>query len=94
MSHPTPHSRGTAPFSGCFFEFYVLKLTFTQCLANNVLITRVKTLPAGPSGSKTELFVMPPMLKVCVTLGLTKKEIEKAGVTIRHAITKIMTKKR
>lgn len=34
-----------------------------------------------------------PALKVCITSGLSKKEIEKAGVTIRHAITKIMTRK-
>ena len=35
-----------------------------------------------------------PALKICLTIGLTKKEIEKAGVTIRHAVTKIMTRKR
>jgi len=36
---------------------------------------------------------MQPALKVCITTGLSKKEIEKAGVTIRHAFTKIMTRK-
>jgi serine palmitoyltransferase len=35
-----------------------------------------------------------PALKVCVTTGLAKKEIEKAGTVIRHAITKIMTRKK
>jgi serine palmitoyltransferase len=34
-----------------------------------------------------------PALKLCITSGLSKKEIEKAGVTIRHAITKVMTRK-
>lgn len=34
-----------------------------------------------------------PALKVCITSGLSKKDIEKAGVTIRHAITKVMTRK-
>ena len=34
-----------------------------------------------------------PALKVCITSGLSKKEIEKAGTTIRHAITKVMTRK-
>lgn len=34
-----------------------------------------------------------PALKVCVTSGLSKKDIEKAGVTIRHAVTKVMTRK-
>ena len=35
-----------------------------------------------------------PALKVCVTTGLSRKEIEKAGVVVRHAITKIMTRKK
>ena len=35
-----------------------------------------------------------PALKVCVTTGLTKKETEKAGVVIRHAITKIITRRK
>ena len=35
-----------------------------------------------------------PALKVCVTSGLTKKETEKAGVIIRHAITKIITRRK
>jgi serine palmitoyltransferase len=34
-----------------------------------------------------------PALKVCVTSGLSRKDIEKAGTTIRHAITKVMTRK-
>ena len=35
-----------------------------------------------------------PALKVCVTSGLTKKETEKAGVIIRHAVTKIISKRK
>lgn len=31
-----------------------------------------------------------PAIKVCVTTGLTKKETEKAGIIIRHAITSVM----
>lgn len=51
-------------------------------------------MPAGPStNGKLEDWKLQPALKVCVTTGLTKKEIEKAGVTIRHAITKVLTKK-
>ena len=65
-----------------------------QCLAQNILITRVKALAAGPSGAKTDIYQQLPALKVCLTIGLTKKEIEKAGITIRHAITKILTRKR
>lgn len=40
-----------------------------------------------------ETWAIRPALKVCITSGLSKKEIEKAGVTIRHAITKVMTRK-
>jgi len=54
----------------------------------------MKTLPTGASGTKTEIYTPLPALKVCVTTGLSKKEIEKAGITIRHAITKILSKKR
>lgn len=44
-------------------------------------------------GPKDSSWVLQPALKVCVTAGLSKKEIEKAGTTIRHAITKVMTRK-
>jgi hypothetical protein len=51
-------------------------------------------MPYGPStNGKEEDWKLQPALKVCITTGLTKKEIEKAGVTIRHAITKVLTKK-
>ena len=50
-------------------------------------------MPAGGTG-KTEVYVPRPALKVAVTIGLNKKETEKAGITIRHAITKVMTRKR
>lgn len=61
-----------------------------QCLANGVLITRLKTLQ---DNFEPKQFI-PPALKVCVTTGLTKKEIEKAGTTIRHAVTKVLSKKK
>jgi serine palmitoyltransferase len=38
-------------------------------------------------------WTLQPALKVCVTSALSKKDIEKAGITIRHAITKIMTRR-
>jgi serine palmitoyltransferase len=64
-------------------------------LANGVLITKLKTLrSASLSSAKHESWHPTPALKVCITVGLTRKEIEKAGTTIRHAITKVMTKKR
>lgn len=60
-----------------------------------MLITRLKSMPVGPpTNGKDEDWKLQPALKVCITTGLTKKEIEKAGITIRHAITKVLTKKR
>ncbi|TGJ79311.1 hypothetical protein E0Z10_g9453 [Xylaria hypoxylon] len=71
---------------------------FSDCaeesLVNGVLITRLKTMPLISSlGPKDTDVNIRPALKVCITSGLSKKEIEKAGVTIRHAITKVMTRK-
>jgi len=81
----------------CTFFFYPVStsrgslLMRLQALANGVLITRLKSLPrpAGAS-SKGNLEVTQPALKVCLTTGLSKKEIEKTGITIRHAITKVV----
>ncbi|KAL2176722.1 pyridoxal phosphate-dependent transferase [Thermothelomyces heterothallicus CBS 202.75] len=65
-----------------------------EALANGVLITRLKTMPISQHTSfKTNIYTVTPALKVCVTSGLSKKDVEKAGVTIRHAITKVMTRK-
>jgi serine palmitoyltransferase len=66
-----------------------------QCLANGVLITRLKAFPLGLGVNPRDAGWQPtPALKVCVTSGLTKKETEKAGITIRHAITKVISKRR
>lgn len=55
------------------------------------MITRLKSMPVMIGlGPREENWQPTPALKVSVTTGLTKKEIEKAGTVIRHAITKIM----
>ncbi|KAK0649514.1 pyridoxal phosphate-dependent transferase [Cercophora newfieldiana] len=65
-----------------------------ESLANGVLITRLKGIPITTNTSlKDGNYTVQPALKVCLTSGLSKKDVEKAGVTIRHAITKVMTKK-
>ncbi len=48
---------------------------------------------ANSIGPKDGSWKPQPALKVCITAALSKKEIEKAGVVIRHAITKVMTRK-
>lgn len=65
---------------------------FPQTLANGVLITRLKSIP--PANSKDAGWEAQPALKVCITSGLSRKEIEKAGTTIRHAITKVANRRR
>lgn len=65
-----------------------------QSLANGVMISRLKTrMYTHAMTLKDSGWFAQPALKVCVTSGLSKKDIEKAGVTIRHAITKVMTRK-
>jgi serine palmitoyltransferase len=70
-------------------------MIFEQCLANAVLITRLKSFPLGLGLNPRDAGWQPsPALKVCVTSGLTKKETEKAGTVIRHAITKIVSRRK
>ncbi|KAK8015876.1 aminotransferase class I and II [Apiospora marii] len=73
----------------------ILQDCVEETLNNGVMITKLKSLPARQSsGAPLDgTWYIQPALKVCVTSGLSKKEIEKAGVTIRHAITKVMTRK-
>ncbi|PHH69945.1 hypothetical protein CDD82_7425 [Ophiocordyceps australis] len=70
-----------------------------ESLANGVMIARFKTRPyahamaAKAKGEQESGWRVQPALKVCITSALSKKDTEKAGVTIRHAITKVMTRK-
>ncbi|KAL2057807.1 hypothetical protein ABVK25_002191 [Lepraria finkii] len=66
-----------------------------ETLANGVMITRVKSMPRAINATTKDIgWELQPALKVCITSGLSRKEIERAGITIRHAVTKIMTRKR
>ncbi|MCJ1402030.1 serine palmitoyltransferase component [Xylographa trunciseda] len=60
-----------------------------ECLTNGILITRLKSMPRASNGKDAE-WEPQPALKLCVTTGLSRKEIERAGITIRHAITKVV----
>ncbi|MCJ1235604.1 serine palmitoyltransferase component [Varicellaria rhodocarpa] len=66
-----------------------------ETLANGVLISRLKSMPRAvnkkEAGWESQI---QPALKVCATSGLTRKEIERAGITIRHAITKVVSKRK
>jgi serine palmitoyltransferase len=64
-----------------------------DCLGRNVFITRLKSMPTE-LGSRTAQWQPQPAVKVSLTTGLSKKETERAGTEIRHAITKIMQKRK
>ena len=77
----------------------VLQDVVEEALLQGVMVTRVKSMPralgereggkkggdAGGGGWECQ-----PALKVCVTGGLSRKEIERAGVVVRHAVTKVV----
>lgn len=73
----------------------VMQEIVDETLAAGVLITRLKGMPQTLGASARELQWEPrPALKVCITTGLSKKEIEKAGIVVRHAVTKVMTRRK
>ena len=73
----------------------VLQEVVDECLANGVLITRMKRMPLAIGvAPRDQGWQSTPAIKVCVTTGLTKKEVEKAGTVIRHAIAKMFGRKR
>ncbi|KAJ2896587.1 putative serine palmitoyltransferase 1 protein [Zalerion maritima] len=73
----------------------VLQECVEETLSNGVLITRLKTAPFAHTirPKNEDAWCVQPALKVCATTGLSKKELEKAGTTIRHAITKVMQRR-
>ena len=69
----------------------VLQDIVDEALANGVMITRLKSMPRGIGVPAKEVgWECQPALKVCVTGGLSRKEVERAGVVVRHAITKVV----
>ncbi|EEH48842.1 serine C-palmitoyltransferase LCB1 [Paracoccidioides brasiliensis Pb18] len=71
----------------------VLQDVVDEALANGVLITRLKSVEDDVV-PKQIASPAPPALKVCLTTGLSRKEVEKAGTIIRHAITKVLRQRR
>ncbi|KAL8951680.1 MAG: hypothetical protein Q9222_002360 [Ikaeria aurantiellina] len=66
-----------------------------EALVNGVMMTRLKSMPRGINVTAKEVgWELQPALKVCVTMGLSRKEIERTGTIIRHAITKVMKARR
>ena len=62
-----------------------------------MLITRVRAMPPALGVAPRDLekeWQATPALKVCVMNGLTKKELERAGTIVRHAVTSVMKGKK
>ncbi|KAK9236177.1 pyridoxal phosphate-dependent transferase [Lipomyces kononenkoae] len=57
-----------------------------ECIANGVLISRNKAV------ASQEVFPVQSSLKIMITTGLTKREIEKAATVIKAAVSKVMSK--
>ena len=73
----------------------LLTLWYNQALANGVLITRLKAMPLALGvGAKDQGWQPQPALKVCIMNGLTRKELERAGTVVRHAVTKAVGRRR
>ncbi|KAI9822336.1 MAG: serine palmitoyltransferase component [Pycnora praestabilis] len=73
----------------------ILQDVVDETLTNGVLITRLKSMPRALNTAPKHVgWELQPALKVCITVGLSRKETEKAGVTIRHAITKVINKRK
>ena len=68
-----------------------------QSLANGVLVTRSKAMPIGLGLTQKDAskeWRPRSAIKVCVSTALSKKDTEKAGIIIRHAITTVMKGKK
>ena len=75
------------PPEGVEPEELIVQEIVDEVLANGVLITRARRLRGQ------ETFEPEPSLKVYISGAMTRKEVEKAGQTIRHAIQKVCTSK-
>lgn len=62
-----------------------------------MLVSRLKAMPPALGTAQRDLakdWQPQPAIKVCITNALSKKETEKAGIIIRHAITAVMKGKK
>ncbi|CAG8547009.1 11088_t:CDS:10 [Funneliformis mosseae] len=58
-----------------------------EAINNGILLTRAKYVRSQ------ELFGVEPSIRICISAGFTKKEIEKAASVIKNAVTKVLKNK-
>lgn len=64
----------------------LLQEVVNECGQNGVLVTRTKR------NWEQEMIEQRPSLRICVSAGLTKKEIERAGGVLKSALVKVLGK--
>ncbi|KIW00396.1 uncharacterized protein PV09_08105 [Verruconis gallopava] len=73
----------------------IIQEVVDEALRKDVLVTKVRHMPLAIGVSSREQPWQPqPALKVCMTSGLTKKEVESAGQTIRRSLHTVMEKRK
>jgi serine palmitoyltransferase len=81
------HLRLATPLADDDEEMHVLQDIVDECLSNGVLVTRAKQV--NNDGVKG-LGECRPSLRICVTVGHTKKDLDKAASVIRSAFAKVI----
>jgi serine palmitoyltransferase len=84
---PLMHLRLATPLADDDEEMHVLQDIVDECLSNGVLVTRAKQV--NNDGVKG-LGECRPSLRICVTVGHTKKDLDKAASVIRSAFAKVI----
>ncbi|KAG5520077.1 hypothetical protein PMAC_001153 [Pneumocystis sp. 'macacae'] len=63
----------------------VLQEIVDECLNNGVLIMRVKKI------NSQEIWKFVPSIRICINIGLSKKEIEKSAIIVKSMISKLLS---
>ncbi|KAG5440264.1 hypothetical protein PCANB_001834 [Pneumocystis canis] len=66
----------------------ILQEIVDESLNNGILITRVKKI------NSQEIWKFDPSIRVCINIGLSKKEIEKSAIIVKSAISKVLKSKK
>lgn len=66
----------------------ILQEIVDESLNNGVLITRVKKIDSQ------EIWKFDPSIRVCINIGLSKKEIEKSAIIVKSSISKVLKSKK
>ncbi|KTW32041.1 serine C-palmitoyltransferase LCB1 [Pneumocystis jirovecii RU7] len=66
----------------------VLQEIVDECLNNGILIMRVRKI------NSQEIWEFGPSIRICINIGLSKKETEKSAIIVKSAISKVLKLRR